>query len=71
MRLRLFHRNCSLLQKAGYILGPLTAFVIIVFTTPDPSNPLVGYTAGLASWMAIWWITEAVPLPVTALIRCI
>lgn len=68
MRLRLFHRNCSLLQKAGYILGPLTAFAIIVFTTPDPSNPLVGYTAGLASWMAIWWITEAVPLAVTALI---
>ncbi len=68
MKLILFHRNLTLLQKAGYILGPLTAFVIIVFAQPDAQNPLVGYTAGLALWMAIWWITEAVPLPVTALI---
>lgn len=25
-------------------------------------------TAGVAIWMAIWWITEAVPIPVTSLI---
>ena len=68
MRINLFHRNLTLLQKTGYILGPFLAFVIIVFAQPDPQNPLVGYTAGLASWMAVWWITEAVPLPVTALI---
>ena len=68
MKIILFHRNLTFLQKAGYIAGPLLAFIIIVFTNPDPANPLVGYTAGLASWMAIWWITEAVPLPVTALI---
>jgi len=68
MRISIFHRNLTFLQKAGYVAGPLTAFIIIVFTNPDPDNPLVGYTAGLASWMAIWWITEAVPLPVTALI---
>ncbi|NPA37382.1 MAG: SLC13/DASS family transporter [Chlorobi bacterium] len=68
MRFRLFHSNLTMLQKAGYILGPLAAFIIIVFTNPDPSSPIVGYTAGLALWMAIWWITEAVPLPVTALI---
>ncbi len=68
MSIRLFHRNLTLLQKTGYILGPLLAVIIIVFAKPDPANPIVGYTAGLATWMAVWWITEAVPLPVTALI---
>ena len=68
MKFIMFHRNLTHLQKAGYILGPLTAIIIILFAQPDPQNPLVGYTAGLALWMAIWWITEAVPLPVTALI---
>jgi len=68
MKIWLFHKNLSLLQKTGYLLGPVLAFVIIVFAEPDPANPIVGYTAALASWMAIWWITEAVPLPVTALI---
>ncbi len=68
MNTRLFHRNLSPVQKTGYILGPALAFIIIVFTNLVPNNPIVGYTAGLASWMAIWWITEAVPLPVTALI---
>ncbi len=68
MDIRLFHKNLTLLQKVGYILGPLIAFVIIAFTNPAPNNLIVGYTAGLALWMAVWWITEAVPLPVTALI---
>ncbi len=68
MRIRLFHKNLTLLQKAGYVLGPALAFIIIVFANPAPDNPVIGYTAGLASWMAVWWITECVPLPVTALI---
>jgi len=34
----------------------------------DPDNPLVGRTAAVAVLMAVWWITEALPLAVTALL---
>ena len=68
MKFYLFHSQTPLLQRIGYILGPGLAVVIVFFTDLDPSNRIVTYTAGIALWMATWWITEAVPLPVTALI---
>lgn len=56
------------MKKAGFILGPVTAILFFVFFNPDPAKPQVGYMAGIALLMAIWWITETVPLAVTALI---
>ena len=32
-----------------------------------PEGPMLA-VAGLALWMCIWWISEAVPLPVTAML---
>lgn len=34
----------------------------------DPAQPAVTACAAVAAWMAAWWITEAVPLAVTALL---
>ncbi|MFA6126099.1 MAG: SLC13 family permease [Bacteroidales bacterium] len=48
--------------------GPLTAFLIILFYHPDIKHPEIGYTLGIAAWMAMWWITEAVPLAITSLL---
>lgn len=31
-------------------------------------DPLIGRMAAVALWMAAWWVTEAVPIPVTALL---
>lgn len=53
------------------ILGPLFALLFLIFFDLDPSNPLVTKTAAIAIWMAFWWITEAVPLAVTALLPII
>ena len=34
----------------------------------EPGHPEVTRTAAIALWMAIWWMTEAIPIPVTALL---
>lgn len=47
-------------------LGPGLAVVVLLL---DPgSSPTVGRMAAVAVWMAAWWVTEAVPIPVTALL---
>jgi len=49
-------------------LGP---FVFIVFQILEPPSSLgeSGFTLiGITLWMAIWWISEAVPIAVTALL---
>ncbi|MBL4716684.1 MAG: sodium:dicarboxylate symporter [Bacteroidetes bacterium] len=53
---------------ASIIAGPLAAILISLFTDLDTNNPAVSKTAAIAVWMAIWWVTEAVPLAVTSLI---
>lgn len=49
--------------------GGLGIFIfLIVFGNLDPGNPAVTYTFATALLMAIWWITEVVPLAVTSLL---
>lgn len=54
-------------KKAGLILGPLS-YVIILVLSGSTENPELLKVTALASWMLIWWISEAVQLPVTALL---
>jgi sodium-dependent dicarboxylate transporter 2/3/5 len=48
--------------------GPLAAAVVLFATDLSPGHPLVTRTAAVAVWMAIWWMTEAIPIPATALL---
>lgn len=48
--------------------GPVVAIGIICFYHPDITRPEIGYTLAVAAWMAIWWISEAVPLAITSLL---
>ncbi len=58
-------------KKIGLIVGLVAALIIYLFGNFDPSNPQVTVMAAIAALMAIWWITEAVPLAVTSLIPLI
>lgn len=50
------------------VLGPL-AFLMLFFAHPDAYLEQESWRViALASWMIIWWITEAVPIPITALL---
>lgn len=55
-------------KKIGLVLG-LTLFgLILFFYHPVPDRPEVGFMAAIAALMAVFWMTEAIPLAATALI---
>ena len=56
------------IQKVGFILGLVSFVIILIFFNPTPENPNVGKVAAVSILMAIWWITEAVPLAATSLV---
>lgn len=59
----------SLTQQVGLILGPVVCVFLLFFTPlPDGLTPVGLRTAAVVALMAIWWVTEAVPIPVTALL---
>jgi solute carrier family 13 (sodium-dependent dicarboxylate transporter), member 2/3/5 len=50
------------------LAGPLI-FLIILLSSPPPGMPPEAWnTLAVTIWVAIWWITEAVPIPVTSLL---
>ncbi|NLI46251.1 MAG: SLC13/DASS family transporter [Acidobacteria bacterium] len=54
-------------RTAGLLLGPLGFILLEVFSPAGLSVACAHLTAVLV-WVLIWWICEAVPLPVTALL---
>ncbi len=60
-----------MIQNLKLIAGPFCALLVLAFTDLDPGNPLVTRMAAITVWMAIWWLTEATHLAVTALIPII
>ncbi len=52
----------------GLVAGPVAALLILLLPTPAGLPPEGLRTGAAALWMAIWWTTEAVPIPVTALL---
>lgn len=58
----------SKIKLAALVIAPLISLSLVLFGDLEPGNPSVTYTLAIAILMAIWWITEAVPLAVTALL---
>jgi len=58
----------SIRKAIGLITGLLLFLFVFLFTDLDPERPLVSPTLAVALLMASWWITEAIPLAVTALL---
>ncbi|MBK6902622.1 MAG: SLC13/DASS family transporter [Saprospirales bacterium] len=58
----------QLIRRLGFFAGPLIAAFIILFADLEPGKPAVTYTLAVAILMALWWMTEAVPLAVTSLL---
>ncbi len=58
----------SLKENFGFLLGVITAILVMLFPTPDGLSPEAHKTAALFLLMGVWWATEAVPVAVTALV---
>jgi sodium-dependent dicarboxylate transporter 2/3/5 len=54
-------------RTAGLFLGPLAFAVLLLLPPPVPRAEAARLTA-ILGWVLVWWITEAVPIPVTALL---
>ncbi|MGW8315416.1 MAG: SLC13 family permease [Bacteroidales bacterium] len=52
----------------GFFLGIAVYLAVLLFTDLEPGNPKVTSTFAVALLMAIWWISETIPLAVTALV---
>jgi sodium-dependent dicarboxylate transporter 2/3/5 len=55
-------------RYALFILAPLIALYLILFVELDANNPALTSTLAVAIIMAIWWVTEIVPLAITSLL---
>ncbi|MBW6492625.1 MAG: SLC13 family permease [Lentimicrobium sp.] len=55
-------------QIISFLITPLIILAILLFVDFVPEKPQVTYTFCVALLMAVWWITEAVPLAVTSLL---
>lgn len=53
--------------RIGLVLGIVFA-ALVYLLLPDSLPPEGRTTAGIAVLMAIWWMTEAIPIPATALL---
>ena len=55
-------------KKIGFLLGPVIFMIIRVFFHPEGLNDSANAVLASTSWVAIWWITETLPISVTALL---
>lgn len=62
------HKTMLRTRLIGLVLGPIFAFGMLLMPPPEGLSPQGWHTAIVVVWMAIWWMSEAMPLAVTALL---
>ena len=60
----------SWLQKISLFLGPLLALALLLVPLPGLTST-AHHLAAIIVWVAVWWIGEPVPIPITALLGAI
>ena len=58
----------GLAKRVGLLLGPVVFLLIMLAPVPEALGATGARTGAVMAWMAVWWLTEAVPIPVTALL---
>ncbi|MCA9136925.1 MAG: DASS family sodium-coupled anion symporter [Planctomycetales bacterium] len=52
----------------GRIAGPIAFGLILLFVHPEGMTPEANGVLAATAWIAIWWVTEAIPIAATALL---
>ena len=55
-------------KQVGLFLGPVLFLIICFLPLPAGMSQQALYCAAITALMATWWITEAIPIPATAMI---
>jgi len=55
-------------KKIGLFLGPLVFLILLAWPAPEFFGTDAWKVIAIAAFMLCWWVTEAVPIPVTALL---
>ncbi len=55
-------------KRIGLVAGPALALSLQLLPTPDGLGPSAWQVASLMALMAVWWATEAIPIPATSLL---
>lgn len=55
-------------QRIGLFVGPVAALAIALLPVPDGLTPAAWLVVSMVALMASWWVTEAIPIPVTSLV---
>ena len=56
------------MKRVALALGPVWFVSTLLLPAPGTLSPDAWHTAGVAGWMALWWLTATVPLEATALL---
>lgn len=58
----------NLAKRIGLLLGPFAAASMLLVGPPEGLTFAAWSTGALMLWMAVWWATEPIPIPVTSLL---
>lgn len=58
-------------KKIGLILGPILFVIILLWFHPKGLSKEANAILASTVWIAIWWITEAIPIAITSLLPII
>ncbi|HSI65800.1 MAG TPA: DASS family sodium-coupled anion symporter [Planococcus sp. (in: firmicutes)] len=61
-------RSYNTAQLIGLFLGPLLFVLTLLFINPEGLSPEAKGIMASTIWIAVWWITEAIPIPATSLL---
>ena len=60
--------SVNLIQRIGLLLGPVVFTLTLLYFHPEGLSKEANAVLASTFWIAIWWITEAIPIAVTVLI---